>query len=224
MAVRLAGAAVLARVEEGEQAAAGGPLLGALPLGQRGVGGVEIILLQQLGLRLVLFGGDDQVVADDGVLVQDEDVRGLLWAGHGGDKQVIGRRFERVELGLGRGIVIGGRWLTGGLLREGRAVAELELRRGRAVLGVVVLDNGGARSLACYMLCFVWRRLYLRTGTPEVVRITQTWVAEKVRLCFSAAAVNLASTRAGRGWSSWRKRMVEAGRRVRPARARSGRK
>lgn len=83
---------------------------------------------------------------------------------------------------------------------------------------------GGNGCLALLSAGLFWRRLYLRTGTPEVVRITQTSVAEKVRLCFSAAAVNLASTRAERGCSSWKLRMVEAGRVVRPARARSGRK
>jgi hypothetical protein len=39
-----------------------------------GVGGSEIVGFEEVGLRSVLFGGEDEVVGNDGVLVQNEVV------------------------------------------------------------------------------------------------------------------------------------------------------
>ncbi|TPX12376.1 uncharacterized protein E0L32_007023 [Thyridium curvatum] len=100
--VRLAGARVLAAVEEGEQLLAAAPGLPGVRLDARVRGG-QVGGLEQAGLRLVGARREDEVLRHDGELVQDEVVRRRV---ERADEHRRGRVVEGVKGfcgGAGRG-------------------------------------------------------------------------------------------------------------------------
>lgn len=97
MPVRLAGAAVRAAVEEGEQLVLGALVVGA----DAGVDGGEVPGVQEVGLRPEGARDEEEVLRDDGELVEDEEVGRVEGADGEGRRGV----FEGVEgLGLGLGL------------------------------------------------------------------------------------------------------------------------
>ena len=119
VAVRLAGPALLARVEERKKRVARVNLPGpqaCIRYGQ--IGRLEQVILRLEGLR-----GEDEVLWDDGILVQDDVVCGSKGAGDRRDEEALGRVEERVRPGGGLRLCRRGLGLVG----QGRAEAQLEL-------------------------------------------------------------------------------------------------
>lgn len=105
MPMGLAGTAVLAAVEKSEQLRVWP--LGPLPFRQAAIGGSKIIALQDMRLRLVLLGRNDQVVPNHGVLVEHENMGGRIGLRDSSDKQVRRGGLERIKLRFGRLVVRG---------------------------------------------------------------------------------------------------------------------
>ena len=76
MTMSLTGAAVLARVEKGEESSrrGGGVVMVFRPHLETGVRDSEVIFFEDVRLWFVGFGGEDEVVGYDRVFVQDEVV------------------------------------------------------------------------------------------------------------------------------------------------------
>lgn len=100
MAMRLTRARMLAGVKESKESllVVRIVLAGLLVGGYAGACGLQVRLFEDVGLRLEVRGGEDEVLRDDGELVEDEEVRGS----HVGDAQGGWRVGERVD-GLGGG-------------------------------------------------------------------------------------------------------------------------
>ena len=94
----------------------------------------EVLLLEEMGLFFVGLCGEDEVLGNDGELVQDEVVGG----GERSDEHCLGWRVEGVEegflfllrrrRGVGRGVRRGGLGRAG-FGGEGRGETQLELSR-----------------------------------------------------------------------------------------------
>ena len=65
------------------------------------------IALQDMRLRLVLLGRNDQVVPNHGVLVEHENMGGRIGLRDSSDKQVRRGGLERIKLRFGRLVVRG---------------------------------------------------------------------------------------------------------------------
>lgn len=79
-------------------------------------------MLEQVCLLLVGFGRNDEMLRDNGILVQDQNVRWIMNR-QLGDEEILRRVLERVRLLVRRGF----RGIRFGLLCESGTVAELEL-------------------------------------------------------------------------------------------------
>lgn len=116
--MRLAGPAVLARIEEGKQLFA---VVSVLPCPQASIRRLQIALLQHIGLLLVGLGRADEVFGDNRELVEHEYVARISDR-YVGYVEIFWRVLEGINLLLGRVIVL---WR--GLLCECWAVSQLKL-------------------------------------------------------------------------------------------------
>ena len=73
MSMWLTGTAMLTRIEECEQPS-GSRVVAILPGFKTGVGKSKVVFFEDISLRLVGRCGEDEVVGDDGVFVQDKIV------------------------------------------------------------------------------------------------------------------------------------------------------
>lgn len=129
MAMRLTCTAVRARVEERKEITVGRFWLRRVrpPCPKAGVGHGKIIGLEEVGLRLVLSGGDDKVVWNDWILVQYQGVC-MSPGWYIGDKQLLAWMGEGIELWFRRPRLLRGRGLLiCGLFRQSWTVAKLKL-------------------------------------------------------------------------------------------------
>ena len=121
VAMRLAGAAILARIEEPEEPFGRALGVSLIPGFQTCVCRFQVALFEEVGLGLPFCCREDEVVWDDGEFVQDEGV-GWVFGREIGDQEVRGWVLEWVWFGRfrARGIA----WFEiGGFLSEGWAVA-----------------------------------------------------------------------------------------------------
>ena len=173
VAMLLARPAVLARIEKGEQPRRSLTGLGRLaPRRQTCIRRSEIVLLEELRLRLVGLGREDEVPRDDGKLVQNEEVRRVLLWQLRDDQLGLGIR-ERIDL-LGLGFMFGD--LFPRLLCKRRRISELELHR-----RLCLAQSASSTESRAH------------TGSPAMRR-TVSSVSDRVKCSLARAASNLAVT------------------------------
>jgi len=119
----LARSAVLSGVEKREKPLRPLGRMFLFPCLQTRVGCLKVLLLQQMGLRLVRLGCQYEVVRDHRVFVENEEV-GCIGGRYVCYPEIGGGVVERVFLFTGSVVFLRGR-----LLGERWAVPELELRK-----------------------------------------------------------------------------------------------